>query len=122
MKYLCAFLDSDEQTEYSNCDNTNLETLHVKDSPDLSEKLEEFRDTYYPVLELASWTIRRGGFRICIPSPGVIKLEKTVKDENGEVIDRPVIEYHNSIKASDYTYDEMQIIKEHLGKISPTFC
>lgn len=118
MKYLCAFLDSDEQTEYSNCDNTNLETLHVTYSSDLAEKLEEFRETYYPVLELASWTYRKGGFRICIPSPGVILLEKTVKDENGEVIDRPVIEYHNSIKASDYTYDEMQIIKEHLGKAS----
>lgn len=102
MKYLCAFLDSDEQTEYSNCDNTNLETLHVTYSSDLAEKLEEFRETYYPVLELASWTYRKGGFRICIPSPGVILLEKTVKDENGEVIDRPVIEYHNSIKASDY--------------------
>lgn len=118
MKYLCAFLDSDEQTEYSNCDNTNLETLHVTYSSDLAEKLEEFRETYYPVLELASWTYRKGGFRICIPSPGVILLEKTVKDENGEVIDRPVIEYHNSIKASDYTYEEMQIINEHLGKAS----
>lgn len=118
MKYLCAFLDSDEQTEYSNCDNTNLETLHVTYSSDLAEKLEEFRETYYPVLELASWTYRKGGFRICIPSPGVILLEKTVKDENGEVINRPVIEYHNSIKASDYTYEEMQIINEHLGKAS----
>lgn len=118
MKYLCAFLDSDEQTEYSNCDNTNLETLHVAYSSDLAEKLEEFRETYYPVLELASWTYRKGGFRICIPSPGVILLEKTVKDVNGEVIDRPVIEYHNSIKASDYTYEEMQIINEHLGKAS----
>ena len=118
MKYLCAFLDSDEQTEYSNCDNTNLETLHVTYSSDLAEKLEEFRETYYPVLELASWTFRKGGFRICIPSPGAILLEKTVKDENGEVINRPVIEYHNSIKASDYTYEEMQIINEHLGKAS----
>ena len=118
MKYLCAFLDSDEQTEYSNCDNTNLETLHVTYSSDIAEKLEEFRETYYPVLELASWTFRKGGFRICIPSPNVILLEKTIKDENGEVIERPVIEYHNSIKASDYTYEEMQIINEHLGKAS----
>ena len=118
MKYLCAFLDSDEQTEYSNCDNTNLETLHVTYSSDIAEKLEEFRETYYPVLELASWTFRKGGFRICIPSPNVILLEKTVKDENGEVIERPVIEYQNSIKASDYTYEEMQIINEHLGKAS----
>lgn len=60
MKYLCAFLDSNEQTSYSNCDNTNLEKLHVAHSPALIAKLEEFRETYFPVLELASWTVRKG--------------------------------------------------------------
>lgn len=43
MKYLCAFLDSDEQINYSNCDNTNLEKLHITHSPSLSARLEEFR-------------------------------------------------------------------------------
>lgn len=116
MKYLCAFLDSDEQTSYSNCDNTNLETLHVHQSSILTEKLEEFRDTYFPELQLASWTIRKGGFRLCIPSPNTLLLEKTLKDDEGLVIERPVIEYHNSINTSDYTDDEIEIIKEHLGK------
>lgn len=118
MKYLCEFLDSDEQAYYSNCDNTNLEKLHVTHSPVLSEKLEEFRETYFPVLDLASWTIRKGGFRLCIPYPDIILLEKTVKDENGQVIERPVIEYHNSVTASDYTREEMEIINEHLGRAS----
>ena len=118
MKYLCVFLDSDEQIHYSNCDNTNLEKLHVNYSPFLSKKLEDFRETYFPVLELASWTIRKGGFRICIPSPNIILLEKTVKDENGVVIERPIKEYRNRVKASDYTSKEMEIIKEHLGKAS----
>ena len=118
MKYLCTFLDSDEQTCYSNCDNTNLEKLQVTYSSVLSVKLEEFRETYFPVLELASWTIRKGGFRICIPSPNTILLEKTVKDENRVVTERPVIEYHDSVNASDYTREEMEIINEHLGKAS----
>ena len=118
MKYLCAFLDSDEQTFYSNCDNTNLEKLHVAHSPILSAKLEEFRETFFPVLELSSWTKRKGGFRICISSPNKILLEKTVKNENGVVTEHPVNEYYNSIKSSDYTSEEMVIIKEHLGKAS----
>lgn len=118
MKYLCAFLDSDEQSNYSNCDNTNLEKLSVNQSPALNAKLEEFRDTYFPELQLASWTVRKGGFRLCIPSPNRILLEKIVKDEDGVVVERPVIEYHNSIKASDYTNEEKEIIKEHLGKAS----
>lgn len=118
MKYLCAFLDSDEQTSYSNCDNTNLEKLHPIHSPALSAKLEEFRESYFPVLELASWTTRKGGFRLCIPYPNTIWVERIEKDENGVVIARPVIEYHNRITISDYTREEWEIIKEHLGKAS----
>ena len=118
MKYLCAFLDSDEQINYTNCDNTNLEKLKVSYSPILSTKLEEFRETYFPVLELASWTIRKNGFRICIPSPNQILLEKTIIDENGAPTKYHVSEYHNSIKTSDFTYEEIEIIKEHLARAS----
>ena len=116
MKYLCSFLDSDEQTSYSNCDNTNLEKLHPSHSPALAAKLEEFRESYFPVLELASWTIRKGDFRLCIPYPNTIRIEQSVRDANGVVIGRPVKEYHSSIKMSDYTCEEMDIIKEHLLK------
>ena len=118
MKYLCAFLDSDEQINYSNCDNTNLEKLHITHSPSLSARLEEFRETYFPILELASWTTRKGGIRVCIPSPNKTLIEKTIKDENGVVIGHSVNEYFNRIKTSDYTTEEIEIIKEHLGKAS----
>lgn len=117
MKYLCAFLDSDEQTDYSNCDNTNLEKLHITHSPSLSARLEEFRETYFPILKLASWTTRKGGIRVCIPSPNKILVEKTIKDENGVVTGYSVNEYSNN-KTSDYTTEEIEIIKEHLGKAS----
>lgn len=118
MKYLCAFLDSDEHSCYTNCDNTNLETLHVNQDSVLSAKLEDFRDSYFPDLQLESWTVRKGGFRLCIPSPNTILLEKTVKDKDGEVVEHPVIEYHNSIIASDYTGEEIELINEHLQKAS----
>ena len=118
MKYLCTFLDSDEQTTYSNCDNTNLEKLHVPNDPIMSAKLEEFRDTYFPVLELASWTTRKGGFRVCIPAPNKILVEKSMKDDNGVVIEHPIVEYDNVITARDYSFDELQIINEHLTKAS----
>lgn len=118
MKYLCTFLDSDEQDEYSNCDNTNLKKLQFVQSIVLSAKLDEFRETYFPILELASWTIRKDGFRVCIPYPNKILLEKAVIDENGVVKERFVNEYQNSIKVSDYTKEEVEIIKEHLTKAS----
>ena len=117
MKYLCKFLDSDEQTDYRNCDNTNLEKIHVVKSPELTKKLEDFRDTYFPILELASWTTRKGGFRVCLPSPYKILIEKTIQ-KNSDSIERYVNEYENDIRTSDYTYEEMVIIKEHIRKAS----
>lgn len=117
MKYLCKFLDSDEQTDYRNCDNTNLEKIHVVKSPELTKKLEDFRNTYFPILELASWTTRKGGFRVCLPSPYKILIEKTIQ-KNSDSIERYVNEYENDIRTSDYTYEEMVIIKEHIRKAS----
>lgn len=118
MKYLCSFLDSDELTNYSNCDNTNLERLTVENTYEYKGKLEEFRDDYFPTLEMKSYTIRKGGIRVGVISPSIVKIEKTVKDESGEVIDRLIVEHNGKINMSLYTTTEMDIIKEHLRKAS----
>lgn len=118
MKYLCSFLDSDETVEYSNCDNTNLERITVSVTPEWMTKLEDFRATYFPCLELSSWTIRKGGFRLRYIAPDKIKVEKTVKNDMGEVIECPIIEYSNNINLLEYNQEEREIIEEHLGKAS----
>ena len=118
MKYLCSFLDSDETVEYSNCDNTNLERITVSVTPEWMTKLEDFRETYFPCLELSSWTIRKGGFRLCYIAPGKVQVEKTVKNDMGEVIERPIIDYSNNINLLEYNQEEREIIEEHLGKAS----
>ena len=118
MKYLCSFLDSDETVEYSNCDNTNLERITVSVTPEWMTKLEDFRETYFPCLELSSWTIRKGGFRLRYIAPGKIQVEKTVKNEMGEIIERPIKEYSNNINLLEYNQEEREIIEEHLGKAS----
>ena len=51
MQYLCEFLDDDNRTSYSNCDNTNLQKLTVERNESWLNKLSEFRETYFPVLE-----------------------------------------------------------------------
>lgn len=118
MKYLCSFLDSDETVEYSNCDNTNLERITVSVTPEWMTKLEDFRETYFPCLELSSWTIRKGGFRLRYIAPDKVQVEKTVKNDMGEVIERPIIEYSNIINLLEYNQEEREIIEEHLGKAS----
>lgn len=118
MKYLCSFLDSDETVEYSNCDNTNLERITVSVTPEWMTKLEDFRETYFPCLELSSWTIRKGGFRLRYIAPDKVQVEKIVKNDMGEVIERPIIEYSNNINLLEYNQEEREIIEEHLGKAS----
>lgn len=118
MKYLCSFLDSDEVTDFTNCDNTNIARIRVNVTNDDFSKLEEFRETYFPILELASWTRRQGGFRICLPSPNTIKIEKEEKNAWGEIVGHNVTEYNERIKTTEYSREELDIINSHLNKAS----
>lgn len=118
MKYLCSFLDSDELTEYTNCDNTNLEKISVPIIPKFNTKLDEFRDTYFPILELSSWTVRKAGFRVCNKNLGKIIIERTEKDEFGNIISNQQIEYNDTVNFSDFPEDKIPSIKEHLLKAS----
>lgn len=52
MKYLCDFLgDSNNQT-YNNCDNTGLQKLKVTVTPDWEQKLQAYRENYFPELKV----------------------------------------------------------------------
>lgn len=54
MQYLCEFLDDDNNVNYSNCDNTNLNKLTVLLTDEWKNKLINFRESYFPVLEVES--------------------------------------------------------------------
>lgn len=51
MEYLCSFLDSNEGI-FNNCDNTNLPKLESRPTEAYKTKLNEFRETFFPVLEV----------------------------------------------------------------------
>lgn len=53
MRYLCQFLDNDEGY-FHNCDNTDLQKLEVKPSEVMQLKLNDFRETFFPLLEVES--------------------------------------------------------------------
>ena len=53
MKYLCSFLDNNDGI-FQNCDNTNLPKLSFKPSVEFETKLKEFRETFFPILEVES--------------------------------------------------------------------
>ncbi len=103
MKFLCSFLDSDEAAEYSNCDNTNLSPIVPIEIPELSQKLEEFRETYFPVLDLADSTTKiKSGTKIRVPFPNKLEITKDyttflVSDdetdrEDFDIVDRELLQ------------------------------
>lgn len=54
MQYLCDFLDNETTAKYKNCDNTTLKHLKVVESDIWQNKLVDFRESYFPILEVES--------------------------------------------------------------------
>ena len=52
MQYLCDFLGDTSQTTFKNCDNTGLNKLTVTVTPEWAHKLQDFRENYFPELEV----------------------------------------------------------------------
>lgn len=51
MQYLCSFLD-DNTGAFHNCDNTDLPKLESNPTDDIKERLNEFRETFFPILDV----------------------------------------------------------------------
>jgi ATP-dependent DNA helicase RecQ len=56
MKFLCDYLGDSTPRHFNNCDNTGLKKLNVEVSDEWLEKLQDFRDAYFPVLDTAPVT------------------------------------------------------------------
>lgn len=52
MQYLCEFLDNKYKNSYTNCDNTNLPRLNILMTKDWQDRLSNFRENYFPILEV----------------------------------------------------------------------
>ena len=54
MKFLCDYLGDTSNHTFSNCDNTGEKKIVVQISPEWTEKLQNFRENYFPELEVES--------------------------------------------------------------------
>ncbi|MCX6256912.1 MAG: RecQ family ATP-dependent DNA helicase [Bacteroidia bacterium] len=52
MKYLCDYLGDYSAHSFNNCDNTGLKKITVSVSPEWNQKLQDFREDYFPELEV----------------------------------------------------------------------
>ena len=108
MGYLCNFLDNDVECVYSNCDNTNMPQLYVEYDSYIAAKLEEYRETYFPKLELSETTNKpKSGFKIKMPKPNTIEIIK-----NNNII----ATFNEHIKLDCFPKDEQIVIREIIEK------
>ena len=54
MKFLCDYLGDNSNHTFNNCDNTGEKKITVSVTPELTEKLQNFREDYFPELEVES--------------------------------------------------------------------
>jgi len=52
MNFLCNFLGDRSELDFHNCDNTGLKKLKVIVTPEWEQKLQDFREGYFPVLDV----------------------------------------------------------------------
>jgi ATP-dependent DNA helicase RecQ len=52
MKFLCDFLGDTTTNHFTNCDNSGLTKITVKPNNEWLQKLQDFREDYFPVLEV----------------------------------------------------------------------
>jgi ATP-dependent DNA helicase RecQ len=52
MKFLCDFLGDSTTHNFTNCDNTGLNKITVKPNDEWMQKLQDFREDYFPNLEV----------------------------------------------------------------------
>ena len=62
MQFLCEYLGDIENKDLSNCDNTSHKKFVVINNPEMSGKLQEFRESYFPdlIVELKNSNIVNG--------------------------------------------------------------
>lgn len=54
MKFLCDYLGDNTNHTFTNCDNTGQKKITVSVTPEWTEKLQNFREVYFPELEVES--------------------------------------------------------------------
>lgn len=59
MKFLCDYLGDNSNHTFNNCDNTGEKKITVSVTPEWTEKLQSFREDYFPELELAPITSKK---------------------------------------------------------------
>ena len=59
MEFLCDYLGDSSHSDYQNCDNTSLSPFKLNPSGTITNKLEEFRETYFPALMVSPKTTKK---------------------------------------------------------------
>ena len=118
MQYLCGFLDDDGQMEYSNCDNTNLKKLTVKMTEEWSERLRNYRENYFPALEVSettSKTQKSSGIKWSVKVPSCNQIDVIKNDQLFESFKNKIAWDRFSVEEKEFLE---QLLEDHYAKKS----
>ena len=100
MKFLCDYLGDSSYLEYLNCDNTNLKPYTINIDNVITQKLIDFRESYFPTLLIAP------------------KTTKTIEDKKYYITlnkDNKILFGHEGAK--EYIYDNVEILNSKIHKL-----
>ena len=118
MQYLCEFLDSYSNQSFCNCDNTSLEKIEVTMTEECRWKLHDFRENYFPILEVSestSKTLKSSGIKWSVNIPNCNQINVYKNDQLFE-------SFENSIHWDLFSVEERVFLEEllqyHISKKS----
>ncbi len=112
MKFICDYLGDNSKQEYINCDNTSEKKINVKIKPEWEEKLKDFREDKFPILEVESKgsKIVNGIASSFYGVSDVGKLIYSSKYENGGDYPETLLNLFVKAYSKNYKYENFDVI------------
>jgi ATP-dependent DNA helicase RecQ len=81
MKFLCDYLGDANSHDFANCDNSGLKKISITITDEWLQKLQDFRENYFPILEVAPSTTKtarelNSEYRVCNPNGSIFQIYK----------------------------------------------
>lgn len=114
MQFLCEYLDCEDNVVYKNCDNTDAEKFYAEHDSFLESKLQLYRESSFPRLNLANSAVWReikkeDGEKYRLKM--FVRYPDTYEFYRGDEL---IGEYFKHIRKADFTNDEQSKLKDML--------
>lgn len=112
MKFLCDYLGDETDASFTNCDNTGQIKLAVNTKQEWIDKLQQFRENYFPILDVAPITSRK----LKNPDREIIIHNKDGNYNEISINQKVVAQVKNTTELSKLSIEDKEEITKMLEK------